>query len=226
MTFKYEIRLSVNLFLQAKNPNKEEHEPFIRAVFELCKYKDMWIHPRIKILKMDVPNAVAYGWGFFGQCSIGVTPKILEILDYNELKAVLAHELAHIRSKDVGLSTVISILTGGLEKARAGVPKQGIFGWAFSALLWFVSKILFGFLRSAISQERELAADALGASYIGSPDDLISAFRKFEVWHKQEQEKKGEKVKTGSILSDLLISHPGMEERIAALESLKINHAN
>lgn len=209
----------VNLLMQAKIANKDDFPDFIRVSEELFEHKAMWVNPRLYILNMDVPNAMAYGMGIPGFASIAITEKLYEILEPDELKAVVAHELAHIKCKDVGMMTTIGLMVGSLENLRKAFLGgktslgKGPFAYIFAGILWFISKVLFKFLSSAISQERELAADALGASYVGSPDPLIRALTKLD--------NLSDKKESSSTLSDLMISHPGMKERISSLESLK-----
>lgn len=209
----------VNLWFKAKHPDRKEYANFIDSIERLCQRKKMWFRPRLYVLEIPVPNAMAYGLGFFGQYAIGITPSLYRLFNTQELEAVLGHELGHIRSKDVGIATVIGIITSSVEKIQQLLLSgktalgKGPVMWALAVLFWVVS-LLFKFLRSAISQERELAADALGASYVGSPDPLVSALKKLHAQKPRDTD-------NDSFLSDLMVSHPGMEERIKRLESLK-----
>jgi len=217
LTFTFSEVL-VNLLMQAKTARKEDHPDFIEVAEELFRERKLWVYPRLYVMKMDVPNAMAYGMGFPGFSAIAITQPLYKLLSKAELKSVVAHELAHIRCKDVGLLTTIGLVTGSVEKLRqlflSGKTTlgRGPFAFVFAGMLWIVSKILLGFLRAAISQERELAADALGAYYSGSPNPLIRALRKLS-----KTSKKSEK----HVLSDLMVSHPGMDERIESLQALK-----
>jgi len=208
----------VNLLMKGKIAHKEDYPDFIEVAEELFREKKMWVNPRLYILNLPVPNAMAYGMGFPGFSAIAITPELYKLLERDELKGVVGHELAHIRCKDVGLLTTIGLMTGSVEKLRkfflSGKSPlgKGIFTFLFAFLLWVVSKFFLGFLRAAISQERELAADALGASYMGNPDALIRALSKLS-----KTSTKSKKF----VLSDLMVSHPGMDERIESLQSLK-----
>jgi heat shock protein HtpX len=209
----------INFMLRASKPDPEKHRDFLEAVNRVCRKKKMWFKPRLYILKLGVPNAMAYGWGFWGQYAVGITPELYGLLTESELEGVVAHEIAHIRCKDVGILTTISLLTGSVDKLKdlflkgKTVLGRGPFALLFGALLWFVSRVVFVFLRAAVSQERELAADALGCSYVGTPDPLISALGKLAGAHPRGGDK--------SIFKDLFISHPAMDERLSSLQSLK-----
>lgn len=208
----------VTLLFRAEKPDKKKHFIFIQTIEELCKSRKMFFRPRLYILKMGTPNACAFGIGFFGQYAIGITEELYEMLDRDELKGVLAHELAHIRSKDVGLMTIITIITGGAEKlanlflkGKTSLGKTffaSIIGW----FLLFFAKFIFPVGRSAISKEREMSADALGALYQGTPDHLKSALIKLHSAYPRIEP---------TFIDELFISHPEIERRLKSLENLK-----
>ena len=185
----------------------------------------MWFMPRLYILKrLDIPNAMAYGWGFFGQYAVGITQSLYDLLNEQELEGVVAHEFAHIKCKDVGAMSVIAMVTGGISKlsdlfvsGKTGLEKSFvamIIGYA----LRYTNKYVFGIIRSAISQEREYTADALAALYTKNPQGLINALSKLSVRHAPNEKE--------TILDDIMISHPRMEKRLEALRSYqqKTNH--
>ena len=208
----------INVLLRARKPDPQKHHVFIDLVSELCRKSELIFQPkpRLYILEMDGPNACAYGWGFLGQYAIGITESLYQKLSRKELEAVLAHELAHIRCRDVGLLTILNLITGGAQwlalmfwrgKSFLG---GGPFAYIIGGLIYLIARFIFPVGRSAISQQREYSADALGAAYVGSPDPLISALRQLE--------RPREKSRENSILGDLFISHPHMDNRIRALE--------
>lgn len=210
----------ITLIFRAKRATPGEYGNFIEVVRDICKRKRMWCTPRLYILALEVPNAMAFGWGIFGMSAIGITPKLYEILEKDELRGVIAHEIAHIRCRDTGIMTMIGVLIFGVERLRRVLLSgktalgKGPFTYLFGLLLWTVEKFIFGFLRFAVSQERELAADALGASYVGTPEPLMSALRKLE----KTTSVRAKKERT--LLDDIMISHPAMNERFDALSRL------
>ncbi len=215
----------VTTIFRAKKPSFEEYGDFIDVANELFDQKRIlsFLRPRLRILDMPVPNAMAFGWGILGQSCIGITPSLYKMMERDELKGIVAHELAHIRCKDVGVMMTVAILTGGVDKIR-GLIMSGKttirppFSWIFGGTLKVIGDVIFGFLKSALSQERELAADALGSSYVGSPEPLMRGLQKLA---KNQSRKSKERDKQKSIFSDLMISHPRMEERINSLQSIK-----
>lgn len=210
----------VNILFRAKKPHPVKHASFINAAKKLRKRSHMWIKPRLRILTLDVPNAMAYGCGLPGLSAIGVTQELFELLNDDELEAVVAHEFAHIKCRDVGILTLIAIITGGVEKIKnlllgGQTPLgKGPFAYILGFAFWFLSRFVFGLMRCSIAQERELAADALGSSYVGSPEPLISALTKLQSSRIDNPEKEKH------MFDDLMVSHPGTEERIDSLISL------
>lgn len=244
----------INIFMGARRVDEKKYPDFVAVLDEIHQsvprrwfWPRSWFKPRTRILPMSVPNAMAYGTGLFGQCCIAITPPLYQMMDREELKAVVAHEYGHIRSLDIGLMTVVGIFAGTVERLRVlATQSLGLgFTWLMAipiALLWIISKLFFGVLRMAISKEREFAADALAAKYQGTPDHMISALeklggyqeRRFERFRdkakkrQKKREKAGESTDEplptrdrGGVFKDLMLSHPDMRARVASLESLK-----
>ncbi|MBT3727457.1 M48 family metalloprotease [bacterium] len=217
----------ITTLLDSKKATMEDYSEFIEIIEELCTQRGMYFRPRLYILEMKEPNAMAFGPGFLGQYGIAITPKLYKIMSRDELKSVLAHELAHIRCKDVGLNTILSIMIGGIQKmAQLFVTGKtsfgtGPFAYILGGILYIFARLIFPIGHSAISQEREKSADALAALYVGTPDYLISGLNKLETSFKGKNKKK-----QNSILDKLLISHPEMDYRIECLEKLKFGVNN
>lgn len=204
------------LIFQGRVAKPEEYPVLCNEYDQLCRGRRLWLRPRLYILKMDVPNAMAFGLGFFGQCGIGVTKGLLDILKPSELRAVLGHELAHVRSKDVGLMTIFGLIAGaGRElvnlflNGRTALAKSPL-AFLVGGVLWVITRLILPIGQSALSVEREYAADALSTLYCGQATSLISALRKLGGSHLPKQE--------NGFLDDLMISHPNMDDRIAMLE--------
>ncbi len=218
----------VNIIFQAEVPDPAEDKELIDAFTTVCRKSRILVKPRLRIISLDdMPNAMAYGTGLPFLSSVGVSRPLMNILTQPELEGVLAHEFAHIKCKDVGLLSVIGLLLSLIDKLRnllkspksliTKSPITLVLGW----VIYAIGKVALCISRFSISQERELAADALGASYIGDPAPLISGLRKLHSWSKKQKTLFGDDGKEEKpFFHDLMVSHPGLEERIASLESL------
>ena len=172
----------VVLMFGARRATRDEFPQFVAAVEDLCQGRLKKL-PRLYVLEMEVPNAMAFGIGFFGQYAIGITKPIYTMLTPRELRGVIAHELGHIRCKDVGLMTAFGLVGNGSVYLLEALSTK------FGAILSFITipislalKLVTSISQAAISQEREYAADALATTYLSSPAPLIDALTKIASW--------------------------------------------
>lgn len=208
----------VTIRLRGKVALREDYPRFHEAVDFLMQGRRFMARPQLWIVRMPkpVPNAVAFGPGLFGWHSIAITDSLYHLLDDEELKAVVGHEFAHLRCKDTGLLTLLSLVQHGAGNLSSALRKTGILGWApIGWAISFLVKCLFPIGTAALSQQREYAADALSAVYTGSPQPLMRALQKLSEEFSKVQD---ELADSRGILSDLYLSHPKMEDRIKALE--------
>ncbi|WP_369425104.1 zinc metalloprotease HtpX [Methanothrix sp.] len=190
--------------------------------------------PRIAVVRTDIPNAFATGRSQSSSV-VAVTTGLLRRLDKSELEAVLAHELSHIKNRDVAVMTIASFLS-----TVASVIVQNIFFlgdrrdresgslvavWLVSLIVWIVSFILI----RALSRYREFSADRGAAIITGRPSALVSALMKIsgtmaKIPREDLRRVEGMNaffiIPTGAI-ANLLSTHPPIEARIAALERLE-----
>lgn len=221
----------VNRIYRAKRPDqtKDMEKAFADIVTKIAKKKRMWFKPRAYILEIGAPNAMAYGMGLPGFAAIGVSRELLDLLSPEELEGVIGHEIAHIRCRDVGLMTILGLLQTLMDKfsklltSGRSMWMRSVFVYAAVWAMLQVATGIFSLSRFAISQERELAADALGASYQGTPDPLISALRKLSSQGRVGKTRDlfdDDAVKNNDPFSDIMISHPGINERVESLETI------
>ncbi len=162
-----------------------------------------------------------------GGSGVAVTQPLLEILDDDEVEAVLAHEIGHIRSRDTALMTIIGITMTVLNNFTNQMMKVGrlalLIAIAIELANYFPRVVAAG-----ITQLREYAADAYSAHLTGEVQPLISAFKKMEAWYKDESNQ-GKKSPLGQLrrpqMDELLLSHPNMSNRITMLKQLEESHA-
>jgi len=191
--------------------------------------KDMGIEkPRLMIASMGVPNAFAVGRK--GAGTVVVSRELLNTLEPDEVEGVLAHELAHIRNRDV----VMMVLGQGIASIVAIVAQWAVLLTGDNDIADFFLAIVVGNVVQfivmlfvlAISRYREYVADADAKEAIGSGDPLASALEKIQRGNASAREDNLDNQVSalaifgdGGGLASLLSTHPPVEERIQRLRS-------
>jgi heat shock protein HtpX len=141
--------------------------------------------PRIYVIDSPQPNAFATGRNP-KHAAAAVTTGILELMNHAELEGVLAHELAHVRNRDILIGTIAATMAAALtfigRIALFGGGRRDNNPLGFVALIASIIVLPFAamMVRSAISRSREYQADRSGAEITGSPQALASALAKLE----------------------------------------------
>ena len=173
---------------RAKEVDRAE-APTLYAIVERLTRRAGLPMPRLFIIPSSAANAFATGRNP-EHAAVAVTDGILQILDERQLEAVLAHELSHVRNRDVLIATVAAGIAGlisiaghvmqwGLLFAGGGRDRDDRGGLA--ALAWIVvAPIIALLIQLAISRSREFGADASGASLCGDPEALASALARLD----------------------------------------------
>ena len=199
--------------------------------------------PRIYVIPDDSPNAFATGRNP-NHAAVAVTRGILNLLTDEELEGVLAHELGHVRNRDILTSSVAATLAGAITMlasfARWGMifggmggsgrrERGGGIGALFMIILAPVAATL---IQLAISRSREYEADATGAHITGNPYALASALEKLDAYSKRLPLQASAStahlfivaplISSGGIAS-LFATHPPIKDRIARLTGRPMN---
>ncbi|PWR75963.1 zinc metalloprotease HtpX [Methanospirillum stamsii] len=208
-----------------------------RTIEKLCAEAEL-PKPRIAVMHSPMPNAFATGRSP-KHAVVAVTDSIMQTLNQNELEAVLAHELSHVKNRDILTMTVASfvamiasmIMNNFLFASLFSNREQGgawIIAGIVAAVVWVIATLLM----MALSRYREFAADR-GAAYItNNPDALISALQKIS--GKMDRLPTQAKVAaeganafyiipalSGKTLAGLFSTHPALEKRIENLEKVR-----
>jgi heat shock protein HtpX len=199
--------------------------------------------PTLHLIPSNQPNAFATGRNP-EHAAVAVTEGILEILSPDELEGVLAHELAHVRNRDILIASVAATIAGAISfvatMARWGAMfggssddddnPGGVLGVLVASL---VAPLAAMIMQMAVSRSREFAADALGAEIAGRPQGLASALRKLEVMSQRVPMKVNPSAAPMFIVNPLrgawaqgasrmFSTHPPTEERIRRLNELAV----
>jgi heat shock protein HtpX len=152
--------------------------------------------PKLYVIATDSPNAFATGRNP-QHAAVAVTQGILNLLDEEELEGVLAHELGHVRNRDILISSIAATLAGAVTMLARMAYFASLFGGAsrdddhrggaLGALVaLIVAPIAAMLIQFAVSRSREYAADESGAHLTGNPYALARALQKLEAYSKRK----------------------------------------
>jgi heat shock protein HtpX len=223
----------------AQAVTREELPRVYQIVERLCAKTGLPM-PKIFVIPTDSPNAFATGRNP-NHASVAVTAGILDLLNDDELEGVLAHELGHVRNRDILISSIaatfagaVTILArmagwaamfggGGRDRDRNGGPLAAI-------AMMIVAPIAAMLIQMAVSRSREYQADATGAHFTGNPGALASALRKMESYAARVPLRASPATAHMYIIAPLLggfgvgnlfSTHPPTAERIARLTGMR-----
>lgn len=200
--------------------------------------------PKVYVIPEDAPNAFATGRNP-EHAAVAVTQGIRRILNRQELGGVIGHELAHVKNRDILISSIAATLAGAISylaqmgqfaamfgggnRDREEGGGGGMFGLIFMMIVAPIAAML---IQMAVSRSREYMADATGAKIAGDPMALANALRKLHMGAQNIplQVSQGTQNATahmfivsplsGSSFASLFSTHPAMEERIRRLEAM------
>jgi len=227
----------------------EHEEPQLCAMIQRLAEEANLPMPKVGIIEHEamanIPNAFATGRGPH-HAVIAVTPKIRELLSAPELEAVLAHEMSHIKNRDMLTMTIGSfavmiasaILNNSFMIALFGGMKDndnnggGVAIYFLMIIITFLIYILGTIVTMAISRYREYAADRGSAYLTQHPDSLISALKRISSGVDSAPQRAKREVSgknsffiipaiSGESVMELFSTHPSLEKRIANLEKVK-----
>lgn len=228
---------SLVLKMQGAQPLNDQYPEVKRIVTDLAQRENMPM-PALYYVDTPIPNAFATGRSP-RHAAVAVTSGIMEILDERELRAVLAHELGHVKNRDMLVSTIAACLAGAIsyiaqfafmfgggDRENGGNPIAAI---AAALLAPFAAMII----QMAISRSREFLADQHSAELLHDGDALASALMKLDSWKQQVppiQPTPNEQALSPLMfanmfsaqgLASLFSTHPSTEARVARLKQLR-----
>jgi heat shock protein HtpX len=217
----------------AKEVDESSAPQFYRMVRELAQRAQLPM-PRVYLIEENAPNAFATGRNP-QNAAVAATTGILRVLSERELRGVMAHELAHVKHRDILISTVSATMAGAISmlanfamffggRDSEGRPQNPIVG----LLVMLLAPLAASLIQMAISRAREFEADRGGAEISGDPRALASALEKIHRFAQglplEAAERHPETAQmmimnplSGGGLRGLFSTHPSTEERVQRL---------
>jgi heat shock protein HtpX len=195
--------------------------------------------PRVYIIDQEQPNAFATGRNP-GHAAVAVTTGIMRILSKEELQGVIGHELAHVKHRDILISTIAATIAAAISFLAQMAQWAMIFGHRgdddeggspiAALVMMIVGPIAAMIIQMAISRSREYVADEGGARIAGNPRYLSGALRKLHQASQKIPMKANPATShmfivnplSGGGILKLFSTHPPIEERISRLESMSL----
>jgi len=225
---------------RAKEINEAENPTLFRLVRSLITRANIPM-PKVYIINTPTPNAFATGRNP-QHAAVAVTTGIMQLLDEKELEAVLGHELAHVKNRDILIGTIAATIAGAIMML-ANMAKWSMFfgglnrdnsdnrnpaGLIVMLVIAILAPIAAMLVQMAISRSREYIADEKGAKYCGDPLSLASALKKISYGAERIPMQANPATAhmfimnplKGQNIVNLFSTHPPVEERIKRLENL------
>ena len=215
----------------------ETSSPYLyNMVRELAGRADLPM-PKVYIIDEAQPNAFATGRNP-ENAAVAATSGILRLLSERELRGVMAHELAHVKNRDILISTISATVAGAISMiANFGM----LFGGnneerpnpVVQIIIMIVAPLAAMVIQMAISRTREFGADKGGAEISGDPEALASALAKIDAYargtpmptaehHPETAQMMIMNPLSGSSMRNLFSTHPATQDRIAKLRAMRV----
>ena len=214
--------------------------PRLHAIVDELAYRAGLPKPRVAIVESPSPNAFATGRDP-NHSLVAVTTGILQILNRDELLAVLGHELGHVKNRDILVTSIAATIAGAITMLAQMMQFAALFGGLggrnddgegtnpLAALaLIFLAPIAALVIQMAVSRSREYGADDAGAQIVGDPLALASALEKLEAWSQRVPLPVNPAVAPlfivnplrGEFIASLFSTHPPIRDRVKRLRQM------
>jgi heat shock protein HtpX len=232
----------IALMAHRAQPATREQLPEVYEIVErLCRKAGLPM-PRVYVIPSETPNAFATGRNP-EHAAVAVTEGILRLLDRRQLEGVIAHELSHVRNRDVLIATIAASVAGLISALGHAIQWGAFLGFGrrdddeggnpIAALAWaLLAPLIALVIQLAVSRSREFGADASGAELVGDPEPLADALLALEHGNEVRPYEFGGPATAhlfivnpfsgmGSRMLSLFSTHPPLEERVRRLREMK-----
>jgi heat shock protein HtpX len=233
----------IALAMHRAQPVTEQELPQLYEIVARLTRRAGMPMPKLYVIPSESPNAFATGRNP-SHAAVAVTQGIMRLLDWRELEGVLAHELSHVKNRDILISTIAAAVAGLISSLGHMIQWGAMLG-GFSSrdddrrgggiemLAWAIlAPIMAMIIQLAVSRSREYGADASGAALLGDPEPLADALLKLERGNEVIPYQYGGPATAhlfivhpfsgmGGKMLSLLSTHPPIEERVRRLREMK-----
>ncbi len=238
VTYFFSDKIVLRMY-SAKEAKEKDYPELYKIVREVSHLADIPM-PKVYVIPKDTPNAFATGRNP-KNAAVACTTGIMELLSTTELKGVIAHEMAHIKNRDILIATIAATIAGIISYAAMMARFAAIFG-GFGGrdgeggqnivsllVLAILAPLIAVIIQLAISRSREYHADEIGAKMIHNPHALAEALHKLDVGIKQHPMKGGNPTTASLFIMNpfnasgftkWFSTHPPLKERIKRLKNM------
>jgi heat shock protein HtpX len=233
-SYWYSDKIVLKMY-NAQEVGSQEAPELYGIVQTLCRRANLPM-PKVYVIPQEAPNAFATGRNP-EHAAVAVTEGLIKLMSREEIMGVLAHEMAHVRNRDILIGSIAATMAGAVmmlaDMARWSAifgggrrDQEGGGGGGLGLILMSILAPLGAMLiQMAISRSREYMADATGASFAGTPEGLARALEKLGAYSKRLPMDANPSTAhmfivnplSGRSLMSLFSTHPPLEERIARL---------
>ena len=238
-SYWYSDKIVLKMY-RASEATPQQAPELYEMVQTLARQADLPM-PKVYIIPKEAPNAFATGRNP-DNAVVAVTEGLLRLMDRREVMGVLAHELAHVKNRDILIGTIAATMAGAIMLLASMARWSAIFGGmhrddnnggGMGAIgmiaMSIIAPLAAMIIQMAVSRSREYLADATGARIAGGPEGLASALEKLGAYSKRIPMDANPSTAhmfivnplSGKSLQSLFSTHPPVEERISRLRGVR-----